>query len=134
MRITKEISYGYICNVCKKKESSLPPDPLHAVHHMPEEWIEDSKRFSSHIHFCGPVCQAAYYKEKEDAEKQEQQKIIDVKLNRLEKVKQILQDTVDQFVYATIEVHHLQAVEELIHKALWNEVNCNDNSFFEWQI
>lgn len=125
MRITKDISYIYMCDVCKKKEASLPPDPLFAAHHMPDGWIKKDS-YQGGTHYCSDTCQGMAWKKKEDEKDKARQKIIKVKAKGLDEVKHILANTYDKFDTPSLEIMHLRTVEEMIHHAIWGYNECEE--------
>ncbi len=125
MRTTKNISYTYTCDVCKKREASLPPGPLFAAHHMPAGWIEKDM-YNGGTHYCSEVCQNVMWKEKEEAQNKIRQEKITKKVTALAEVKLILADTFDEFDHESLEIMHLRTVEDMIHFALWGENSCNE--------
>ena len=129
MKTTKTVVVTYQCNWCKKVADSLPPDPLHGTHYMPPEWIEATRAGFSGIdtHFCSEACQADSKEYKEEGIRKAKQRIIEDKLYRLEEVKDILTDIYNKLDKDELEVSHLLAGEEMIHKALWNVIECRDN-------
>ena len=125
MRTAQNISYTYVCDVCKKREASLPPDPLFAQHHMPTDWIEKDK-YNGGTHYCSEICQDVARQKKEDEKDKARQVIIKKKVEGLDEVKRILANTFDKFETASLEIMHLRTVEEMVHYALWGKNACNE--------